>query len=246
MENLVALEQSAHQHIKIDTQKAQSHAENINMIPVVMAELNQIAVQQPIVFAKNSETGEFTLNALLGFEQHENLFYQHSQWQGVYLPLQLQRQPFFVGDTHAKQTQYPVFINLNSPAVINNQAQSQNDLEPIYTPNAEESGYFKKIKQCLGHLLQGEIDNKKLIDTLLQHELLQPLSLEVTFQNSQKTKLNGLYTINQERLAQLDSDQITLLHQRALLPAIYTVITSLGQIYPLIERKNAVLNLADD
>lgn len=246
MENLVALEQSAHQHIKIDTQKAQSHAENINMIPVVMAELNQIAVQQPIVFAKNSETGEFTLNALLGFEQHENLFYQHSQWQGVYLPLQLQRQPFFVGDTHAKQTQYPVCINLNSPAVINNQAQSQNDLEPIYTQNAEESGYFKKIKQCLGHLLQGEIDNKKLIDTLLQHELLQPLSIEVTFQNSQKTKLNGLYTINQERLAQLDSDQITLLHQRALLPAIYTVITSLGQIYPLIERKNAVLNLADD
>ncbi|KPV92152.1 SapC [Pseudoalteromonas sp. P1-30] len=246
MENLVALEQSAHQHIKIDTQKAQSHAENINMIPVVMAELNQIAVQQPIVFAKNSETGEFTLNALLGFEQHENLFYQHSQWQGVYLPLQLQRQPFFVGDTHAKQTQYPVCINLNSPAVINNQAQSQNDLEPIYTQNAEESGYFKKIKQCLGHLLQGEIDNKKLIDTLLQHELLQPLSLEVTFQNRQKTKLNGLYTINQERLAQLDSDKITLLHQRALLPAIYTVITSLGQIYPLIERKNAVLNLADD
>ncbi|ETJ46948.1 SapC family protein [Pseudoalteromonas agarivorans] len=246
MENLVALEQSAHQHIKIDTQKAQSHAENINMIPVVMAELNQIAVQQPIVFAKNSETGQFTLNALLGFEQHENLFYQHSQWQGVYLPLQLQRQPFFVGDTHAKQTQYPVCINLNSPAVINNQAQSQNDLEPIYTQNAEESGYFKKIKQCLGHLLQGEIDNKKLIDTLLQHELLQPLSLEVTFQNSQKTKLNGLYTINQERLAQLDSDQITLLHQRALLPGIYTVITSLGQIYPLIERKNAVLNLADD
>ena len=55
MENLVALEQSAHQHIKIDTQKAQSHAENINMVPVVMAELNQIAVQQPIVFAKNSE-----------------------------------------------------------------------------------------------------------------------------------------------------------------------------------------------
>ena len=246
MENLVALEQSAHQHIKIDTQKAQSHAKNLNMIPVVMAELSQIAVQQPIVFAKNSETGEFTLNALLGFEQHENLFYQHSQWQGVYLPLQLQRQPFFVGDTHAKQTQYPVCINLNSPAVINNQAQSQNDLEPIYTQNAEESGYFKKIKQCLGHLLQGEIDNKKLIDTLLQHELLQPLSLEVTFQNSQKTKLNGLYTINQERLAQLDSDQITLLHQRALLPAIYTVITSLGQIYPLIERKNAVLNLADD
>jgi hypothetical protein len=81
---------------------------------------------------------------------------------------------------------------------------------------------------------------------LLQHDLLQPLSLEVTFQNSQKTKLNGLYTINQERLAQLNSDQITLLHQSALLPAIYTVITSLGQIYPLIERKNAVLNLTDD
>jgi len=81
---------------------------------------------------------------------------------------------------------------------------------------------------------------------LLKYELLQPLSLEVTFENNKKTKLNGLYTINQEKLSQLNSEQITLLHQSALLPAIYTVITSLGQIYPLIERKNAVLNLADD
>ena len=137
-------------------------------------------------------------------------------------------------------------INLNSPAVVDNSAQSENNLEPIYTQSAEESGYFKQIKQCLGHLLQGEIDNKKLIDALLKYELLQPLSLEVTFENNKKTKLNGLYTINQEKLSQLNSDQITLLHQSALLPAIYTVITSLGQIYPLIERKNAVLNLADD
>ena len=80
-------------------------------------------------------------------------------------------------------------INLNSPAVVNSSAQSENNLEPIYTQSAEESGYFKQIKQCLGHLLQGEIDNKKLIDALLKYELLQPLSLEVTFENNKKTKL---------------------------------------------------------
>ena len=80
--------------------------------------------------------------------------------------------------------------------------------------------------------------NEKLIAALKKFDLIQALSVEITFNNEKSTCLNGLYTINQEKLAALSNVNIAELHQQNLLQPIYTMITSLGQLYPLIERKN--------
>ena len=89
--------------------------------------------------------------------------------------------------------------------------------------------------------MQGEIENKALIDTLLALNLVQPLSLDVTFCNKQSSRLNGLYTVSEEKVAALDPEQIGRLHKAQQLKPIYTMINSLGQLYPLIERKNQQL-----
>ncbi|MGO2127579.1 MAG: SapC family protein [Pseudoalteromonas prydzensis] len=243
MTNLVAINYSAHKHLKIDTAKTQEHSAAQHMLPVVVAEFSQVSVQHPIVLAKSGETGEFTLTALLGFEQHENLFSKDGQWQGVYIPLQLQRQPFFVGDIQTEVAgDYAVCINLDSPSIVRDSVQNNvNDIQLLFTDSGEDSDYFVKMKQCLGYLLQGEIENKALIDTLLALNLVQPLSLDVTFSNKQSSRLNGLYTVSEEKVAALDAEQIGRLHKAQQLKPIYTMINSLGQLYPLIERKNQQL-----
>lgn len=247
MTKLVAIDSKAHKNLIINTDKCASHAEHLNLIPVVVAELDQVALQQAIVFVKNQETGAFTLSALMGFEQTENLFYQQNQWQGIYLPLQVQRQPFFVGDTQSNQSQYSICINLDSTAIENDaNLTDSNNLKSLFTTEGKDSDYFVQIKQCLGYLLQGELDNEKLIESLLSLDLMQTVSLEVTFCNGKKIALKGLYTIDKEKLAALSAEHIVKLHQQQLLPAIYTIIFSLGQIYPLIERKNALLNNTND
>jgi|TARA_B100001059_G_scaffold236159_1_gene285177 hypothetical protein len=248
MTNLVAINYAAHKHLKIDPIQTQVHSSKINMLPIVVAEFSQVSVQHPIVLAKNAETGEFTLSALLGFEQHENLFFKNGQWQGVYLPLQLQRQPFFVGDINTEsEDDYAVCINLDCPSVVkDNTASKAADSHDLFTDGGEDSDYFIKMKQCLGYLLQGEIDNKALIDTLLALDLVQPLTLEVTFSNQQSARMNGLYTVNEEKLAALDYEQVGRLHKAQQLKPIYTMINSLGQVYPLIERKNEQLTSVHD
>lgn len=251
MANLVAIDPQAHKNLTINPALAEIHGATLNLIPTVLAEFPHLAVQYPIVLAKNGDTGEFIFSALLGFEPHENLFWQQEQWQGLYLPLQLQRQPFFVGDVVDEKTNgdYVVCLDMDSPSI--NQASSTHasagdelnlNSQSLFTETGEDSPYFQQAKNCLAQLLQGEIDNKNLLNALNKFDLLQPLSVEITFINKQSTRLNGLYTINQDKLAALPVEHIAELHQQHLLPAIYTMITSLGQLYALIERKNACLS----
>lgn len=245
MAKLVAVDYNIHKHLKINTAKIEQHGAKLNLIPAVVAEFANLAVQCPIVLAKNGETGEFVFSALLGFEPEENLFWQDGKWCGIYLPLQIQRQPFFVGNVSNEEAatsgEYQVCIDTQSPAIVSQVDESSEELSALFTENGEDSQYFSQAKQCLAQLLQGEMDNQKLIGMLKSFDLIQALSVDITFVNEQSTRLSGLYTINQEKLAALSNEQVVELHKHNLLQPIYTMITSLGQLYALIERKNTSL-----
>ncbi len=180
---------------------------------------------------------------MLGFAAKENLFWQDDQWQGIYLPLQIQRQPFFVGDANQSDANdYVVCFDSSSPAIINESELSNPSQQfKLFNEHHQETDYFQQTKAMLAQLLQGEQLNKVFIQRLTELELIQPLSLEVSFANQSSTRLNGLYTIDQQKLAALPPEQIAQLHKDNWLPAIYAMTTSLGQIYALIERKNARL-----
>ena len=97
MANIVAVDNKNHKNVQIDTGKLGLHGAKLNMVPVVMSEFSSAAVQYPLAITKNEDTGKFVCVALLGFEVGENLFWENGDWQGLYLPLQIRRQPFFVG-----------------------------------------------------------------------------------------------------------------------------------------------------
>jgi len=241
MANLTAIDYHTHKHLRINPEAAELHGAKLNMIPVVVSEFTNLAVQYPIVIAKNEETGQFSLSALFGFEQYENLYWQNGEWQGLYLPLQIRRQPFFVGNTANADDgdKNLVCIDTNSPTIVTSDNQQDSEkLQTLFNNTGSDSPYFETVKQYLAQLIQGEYDNKNLLKTLAALDLIQPLALEITFVNGQNTRLNGLYTVNQDKLATLNAEQVARLHQEKLLQPIYTMVTSLGQIYALIERKN--------
>lgn len=257
MAKLIAVDNKTHKNLKINTSKQELHGAELNLIPVVMTEFINLIVEYPIVLTKNGDTGQFSFAAMLGFEAHENLFFQGGKWQGLYLPLHIQRQPFFVGDPSnnitTKKEDYVVCIDMDSPTVtevnansltedINKDSLSKTSFEALFDEKGAETPYFQNAKSCLGQLLQGEIDNECLINALQSLDLLQSLSLEVTFVNDQSTRLNGLYTVDSDKLSALNGEQITSLHEAELLPAIYTMSASLGQIYALINKKNMFIH----
>ena len=238
MENLVAVDNKNHLKTCIDINKRELHAQALHYIPIVLAEFSNVAVQYPIVLTKNADTGQFVFVAMLGFEAGENLFWHDQQWQGLYLPLHIRRQPFFVGNSESENqactsgNDYVVCIDSDSPTITLEGGTA------LFDERGLDSDYFQDTKACLSQLLQGEVENKNLIEHLQNMDLIQSMSLEVTFENQQSTRLNGLYTIDSDKMAKLNEEQVLVLHKSGILPAIYTLMTSLGQIPTLIELKN--------
>lgn len=240
MAHLVAVEPARHQHLYVIPEQIDTHAAGQNLIPVVPAELTHVATQLPLVLAKSGETGQFVLAALTGFAANENLMVQQGQWQGLYLPLQIQRQPFFVGKASPEADDYVVCIDMESPATGQSQPLPAG-AEPLFLADGSESDYYRQAKQRLVQLLQGEQQRATLIDVLLHCQLLQPMSLDITFADQSTTRLNGLYTIDADKLAALAPEQVVQLHQQGHLAAIYAIVGSSAQIYGLIARKNQLL-----
>jgi hypothetical protein len=236
MAELVAIDKNAHFNLRIDASKAEQHGKNLHMIPALLSEFNALALQYPLVLTKHGDTGQFLTVALLGFQQGENLFWQNNGWQGIYLPLQIQRQPFFVGeDTQSSDQKLVLCIDPDSPTI------SDKSGERLFNEDGTESAFFIQAKTLLGQILHDEASNEQFIQKLVALDLIQPLSLDIEFCDQSKQKLQGLYAIDQQKLTLLSAEQIGELHQQQWLPAIYAMILSLGHIMSLIDKKNQII-----
>ena len=253
MTTLVAVQKELHRHLYVQPQLIESHSAGQHLIPIVPGEVQNVVTDLPVVITKNGETGQFVLAALTGFKPGENLLWQHGEWQGLYLPLQLQRQPFFVGKAQPDDADYTVCIHLSSPAVWPAQAaiadaahsasteKVPSGAEPLFLPDGSDSEFYQLAKTKLVQLLQGEQQAEQLINILIALELLQPMALEITFADQSSTRLQGLYTVDANKMAQLTAEALLQLQQWGFLAVVFAIANSSAQIYRLIARKNQQL-----
>ncbi|MGS2722382.1 SapC family protein [Porticoccus sp. GXU_MW_L64] len=234
MSQTVALDKNHHANLRVIPQQAQQHGAEECLMPVVISEFARLAAHYPIVISKNSDTGQFVCSALLGFEKGENLFWKQGQWDAAYKPLNVQRQPFFT----AGSDNDILTINQDSPSV------STTEGERLFDNNQQETDYLQNIRTVLTNLFQGEKHSGNFIQTLEQFELLVPMTLDIKLDNGQPKKVEGLYTVNEQRLSELPDEHFLSLRKLGYLGSIYSMLTSLGQIYALIERKNKMLETA--
>lgn len=237
MSNLVALNNQLHQSIQVNTQAAETQGNHVNMVPVVLSEFLKLAVQFPIVITKDKDTGRFTCVALFGFQAGENLFITDNQWNSLYLPLQIRRQPFFLGKSEQDESQFVICIDTGSKS-IQHENGNTNFNKNIFDIDGKETAYLENIKSILAELINGEEPTQAFIKTLADLKLLQPMQLEITFASGEATRVEGLYTINEDHLNRLSPEAISSLHSQGYLSFIYTMITSIGHIYGLIDKKN--------
>jgi hypothetical protein len=229
MNRLIALNSAAHRNLRVNPEQVHPHAAQLNMVPVVPGEFLKLCVQYPIVLTKNGTTGQFTCVALFGFEKGENLFWKQDRWDALYVPLQVSRQPFFLGSDKL------VCIDTMHPAVQESLGQA------LFDQSGAETAYLQQSKQMLAALLDGEEQIDRFIRKLLALDLIRPMRLEIEFANRQKQRIEGLYSVDDARLKELDGEAVAELHSLDYLAPIYTMLASLGHIYSLVQRKNQLL-----
>ncbi len=233
------LDNITHKDLKINLRYQPGAGFDHQMARIFPIELGALQAEYPLFFARNTDRDQYDLVALLGFESDENLYLGQGDWLAKSLPLSIERQPFLIGfegqATSPGSGQPVIHVDMDHPSI------SEEHGERVFLPHGGESVLLERMNEVLGLIHAGHGESDAFSRTLSGLDLIEPLNLEVTFANGEKTTLNGLYAINEDNLRQLNAESLDLLHQRGYLQHIYMLLASLPQLGALIERKNQKL-----
>lgn len=238
MSNYEVLSPSVHSDLRVITDCGELYGDNIQYVLTYSLEFRNIQSCYPIFFTKNPQKDEYFPIALLGFEQDENLFLEDNQWNASYVPMMVQRQPFLIGNqVSADKVEKPVVsINMNSPRVGMEKGKK------LFGEDKKPSDYLSKIIHKLEALHHGSEHNKGFMDALMTNNLLEPFTLEIPLINESRNKLVGFYTINEQKLLELDGTTLEEFNRHGYLQPIYMALASYSRVRVLIEKKNARLS----
>lgn len=239
MPNFVLLNNIDHKNLRVIREHASQYGDNEMSAVTFPQEFRSIQNEYPIFFQKNSESGKFYPAAFFGLRQHENLFLSEKGWDAHYIPASVKRRPFLIGIQPPKpgqDTSKPnlmVYVDMDSPRL------SEVEGELVFLPHGGYSPYLESVIDLLDYIQYGTQLNDSFIDALLKHELLEVVSIEVTLKNGSRNNLAGIYTINEEKLAALNTADVGSLHANGYLEYIYMVLASHSNITQLIARIEA-------
>jgi hypothetical protein len=232
--HLVELSRAEHSELKINPDLAEASAARQHLIPIVASEFRKAAIQYPIVFAKNPETGRFAAFVLNGLEPEENLFWSGTKLDVAYVPLNIRRRPFFVGtaDASSGASGNVLCIDIESSCVTASGQKS------IVDADGSDSPYLKEILSIIRELVEGQNHTTDFINTALSLDLLCPILLEIVLENGKSLHVEGLYSVDENRFRSLGKDKVELLWNERVMDLFYSVIISTGQIINLIRLRN--------
>ena len=228
MSNIVPLNSQIHRSLRVRAEPAAKLGDNQRFVQVVVNEFPLLVVHYPILLSKNADTGQFYCGAALGFDEGENLFLSEGQGHESYRPLNLQRMPFYAAGRD-------IAIDLEHPRV------SADEGTALFTESGAPTAYLDSMLTLFRDLSAGLEMTKVFIETLLKQKLVEPIDMDVRFDDGARRNITGLYTVNQGALAKLPDSAILDLFRRGYLKPIYLMIASLKQLPLLAQRKNSRL-----
>ena len=233
---LVELSRSEHRDVRIRAELVEATAAGQHLIPIVVSEFRKAAIQYPIVFAKHPETGRFGAYALSGLGVEENLFWSGTSLEVAYLPLNVRRQPFYVGTGDGDAN--VLCIDVESACVDASGARSLVDAD------GRDSAYLREILAILGELVAGRQATEQFIATTLSLDLLAPIMLDIVLDDGTPLQIQGLYGLDEEKFRQLEAAALAGLWKSGYLDLFYAVLMSSGRIFELIRLKNQRIALS--
>jgi hypothetical protein len=228
MTQIVLLDKEAHRSLKVDGRASAAYGDDRHFVQVTVNEFPLLVVHYPLFFSKNANTGEFYCGVMLGFKEGENLFLQEWEEREFYRPLILQRGPFYAQGPE-------LAIDLDHPRVG---AESG---KPLFTEYGQPTRYLQSIIWAFQDLKPGIETSQFFVARLLELNLIEPVDIDVEFEDGSTHKCVGLYTVNQETLSRLPDEVVVELFRRGYLRLIHMMIASLKQFPVLARKKNGRL-----
>jgi len=236
MTKLALLNNVDHADLRVIARHGPEFGDNINQALIFPTEFEEIQREYPIFFRKDAD-GAFQSVALLGLDRDENLFLTAEGWPSRYIPAIQQRGPFSIAvqGGAAPDAEPMINIDLEHPRV------SRADGEPLFLKAGGNSPYLQHIARVLGAIYNGLEVSKPMFAAFEELDLIEPVNVEIALNDRIQYDVPGLYTIAQDRLADLGGEALDRLHKSGFLQVAYWVMSSMGNVNRLIDLKTRKL-----
>ena len=196
-----------------------------HFVPIVVSEFAVAATCCPIMLAKDPENGRFYAAAMFGFRPGENLVADHPGARPCFRPLDIERQAFFTSGEN-------IAVDRRHPRI------SETEGEFLFDETGEPGESLRRIQRALGLLVTGNEATQAFIKTLVDLRLVEPIDVSLRFDDGENLRLDGLYTVSLDSIAELDDAAALLLFRNGYLQLAYCIAGSLRQIPVLANRRN--------
>lgn len=237
MKNIEVVNNAKHKSVRVITRKDKALGDGVMLTNTFPLEFRFIQAHYPILFQKSHENDGYNAVALFGFEEGENLFLSERGWEASYVPLMMQRHPFLIGFQRGPagseaDTTRVMNINMDSPRISNIEG------ERLFLEQGGNSEYLDYMASLLETIHVWNEQGKGFSQVLLEHNLLEPVTFDITLTTGRQAQLLGFYTINEEVLNKLSGDVLGKLNEMDYLLPIYMAVASLSNVNKLIKLKS--------
>lgn len=199
-------------------------AQGPHFVQIVPSEFVAAAASCPIFLTKNAETGQFYAGAMFGFEPGEDLLSQ-TGGSRIFTPMDLERQGFYLaaGGALAVDPRHRRFGTRGAA---------------LFEGDGEPAPALRRLQQVLGRLQAGVAETDAFVKALLDLRLIEPIDIDLSFDDGKTLSLQGLYTVSLDALAELGDAAVLDLFRRGHLQLIYAMSGSLKQVSALARLRN--------
>ena len=234
MSNFQLLSPELHKDLRVITEHSVELGDGVRAVQTFPFEFRSVQGHYPIFLQKDAETGQFQCMAMLGFEEGENLFLEAGRWTASYVPLMIKRQPFLIGfqSTAESADKKPVVtIDMDNPRV------SKESGEPLFLEHGGQSEFLQESISRLEYIHQAHEHANEFVAHLLELNLIEAFTLEITMEDGSSNQLHGFYTVNEEKVKELSGDQFATMNQRGFLQPLFMMLASHSCVGSLVRLK---------
>ena len=227
---------ATHADTRIRHERGRAMGDAVMSCLIVPDEFRRVQNDYLILFRRNLEDGSTVALALFGFENGENLYLTDERWDAGYVPLAMEIQPLLIGATQPGAEGGQVHIDMASPRL------STSEGTRLFDADGQPSTFLEDRIEKLGALDSGYRASAGFFAALQRHDLLEPLTLEITLDDGSVNRLVGFHVIDEDRLRDLGSAALDDLHRDGHLLPIFMALASQSNLTALIARKNTTLD----
>jgi len=221
----VALQNDKHLKLKITESGDYARYKDHHLIPIITQDFFSLGSEFPVVFVKDSSGEQFVPVAIMGLREGHNLYCQNGEWNAQVVPVRFNNAPFSIVRVDAEGDQLAVLIDEDSPML------SETEGTPLFKEDGTRSEYLEQKIENLMKTAEQTVQTEAICKILKEKNLLVTEQLKLQHrQDSPSYNIDGVYTVDEQKLNALPDEEYMDLRKQGLIPFIYAHLSSLQQL----------------